>query len=207
MDNKANAGNGSKKFNETVGRATGKTEEDGGNVLAVVSKEVKAMVSKPSQAQIDAIMADESLEFAPQVHTLEEGDLIEGYLEGNGPGTEFTQKDQVTGQEVTRHVNTWILRHPTSGMRLSILSSTQLDDKLPPFKGSMVSIYRGKERKTNKGFRVTDYTVCGPPRADKKPRSWVKELAPIDVESRELPASATTPQLGAGQPDGEDAVA
>ena len=206
MDNKSNGNKASGKFAETVGRATGgKPGDDEGAV--VLSKEAKAMISKPTQEQINAMMADENLEFAPQVHTLEEGELISGILEGEGPGTQFTQKDPLTAVEITRPVKTWIIRNQDSGMRLSILSSTQLDDKLPPFKGSLVSIYRGKETKTQKGFRVTNYVVSGPRLEGGKVRDFTKKRLPIDAESVELPAGHVAAQLAAGQPDGEDAVA
>ena len=143
--------------------------------------------------------------------------MVHGILEGRGPGTTFTvaAKDSPTGQETTRPVDTWIIRHPKSGLRLSILSSVQLDQKLPPFLPtpgageSMITIYRGKERKTLKGFKVTDYTVCGPKKADGKLRSFVKPIV-INVQANAIDGHADQPQLAAGsapEHGGEDATA
>ncbi len=169
-------GNGSQsKFQNAVDAARGRADAKSGEAETAIEipSKAKAMILKPSQEDIAALMADETLEWAPQVHSLEEGEMIEGILEGRGPSTTFSQKDPVTGQEVTRVVDTWIIASPAGNLRMSILSSVQLDRKLPPFIGGMVKIYRGKEVKTGKGFRVTDYLVSGPRRPDGKPRSWV----------------------------------
>lgn len=168
------------------------------------------MLSRPSQEQIHAMLGRSDLEFAPQVYSLKAGDQITGILEGHGPSTTFTQIDPIARTEVSREVDTWILRHPVSGYRLSILSSVQLDKKLPPFMPAdgfecEVTIFRGEDQKTSKNFRVTDYTVAGTKRPDGKRRSWVQAKV-IQVEGREsrtIDGPATAPQLA----DGEDAQA
>ena len=196
----------SSKYSAAVDRATGKaaemTPETG--ITVPQHEDVKTMLLKPSQEQIDVMMADPGLEFAPQVHSLEEGELITGILEGNGPSTTFSQKDNATGIEITREVDTWIIRHPMSGLRLSILSSVQLDTKLPPFVNGAVSIYRGKEVKTSKGFRVTNYTVAGPKRPDGSLRSWVKPKI-IDAASRVIDGQIDQAQIPAGPAAGASA--
>lgn len=203
------------KYEAAVAKATGapspSAAEEGTAALVPLHGDAKAMIGKPSQDQINALMADGALEFAPMVHSLETGEMITGILEGRGPTTTFSQINPSTRNEEVREVDTWILRHPTSGFRLSILSSVQLDRKLPPFIGDMVTIYRGEERKTLKGFRVTDYTVAGPKRADGKMRSWTRSEI-IDASSRTIDGPSDMPQLTSGSTPtatqgGEDATA
>lgn len=95
---------------------------------------------------------------SPQVKSLKEGEAIQGVLEGRGPSTEFTQKDQFTGQEITRTVGTWIIRSADGSLRVSILSSVQLDLELPALVGEFVRIYRGKDLRTSEGL-LADYLV------------------------------------------------
>ncbi len=172
-------------------------------------KQATAMLYKPSQAEIDAMMGDASLEFAPQVHKLEEGDMIIGVLEGEGPEAEFTQMDPVTKEQVTRTVKTWIIAAPDGGIRLSLLSSVQLDKKLPPFIGGMVKVVRGKDMKTNNGiFRVTNYMVAGPKLPGGKSRSWVRPHV-IDATSTDAGNAGALPPGAVPSADqgGEDAHA
>ncbi len=171
------------------------TREDVGEVTLQRGSEV--MLGKMTEADVAAFMNDGDSEFAPQIKSMEEFDRITGILEGYGPDTEFTQKDAATGKEVTRTVHTWILRAPKGAMRLSILSSVQLDAKLPPFIGDLVSIARGKDIKARNGvFRIANYMVKGPPVPGKQ-RSWSRsELAPRTIEATVNPA-----QLPAGQGD------
>ena len=198
-------GNGkNKSYESAVKRATGAGDE-AGQEMTLMPQGVRAMIQKPSQDDINAMMADETLEFAPQVHQMEEGDMIVGILEGRGKGAEFTQRNPMTQQDETRHVDTWIVRNPSSGQRISILSSAQLDEKLPPFEGGEVRIYHGGQLKTRAGFKVNNYTVSGPKKADGSLRVFArKEPRVLDV-----PAAAAQPQLNAPGPQdgGEDAVA
>lgn len=203
----------SNKYEAAVGRATGKVgdpaQADSQEVVHM-PKEAMAMIVEPTDDQIRAMMADPTMEFAPQVYSIEEGKMVSGVLEGHGPSTTFTQVDPVTKQETTtRVVDTWIIRHPESGFRISILSSVQLDNKLPPFVDGFVSIYRGKDKKTAKNFRVADYTVSGPKRPDGTLRSWVRKSV-INVEVNAIDAPTSAPQLTAGlasAPGGEDVAA
>ena len=202
----------SKKYNDAVNGARASEEAKSGEESsgqALMPKGADVMILKPSEADIAQLMNDDSMEFAPQVRSLEEGDLIVGVLEGRGPSVDFTQMDGFTKQEVTRTVDTWIIRSPAGNLRMSILSSVQLDKKLPPFIGGMVKIFRGKDVKTGKGFRVTDYLVAGPKLPDGKLRSFT--VAPsIDAESRTIDGPQAAPQLPAGSAQvagGEDARA
>jgi hypothetical protein len=120
----------------------------------------------------DAFMRDlveRDWEAAPMLYTIAEGTYVEGILEGNGVPAEFA--DKRTGE--VKEVQTWILRHPKVNLRISILSSAQLDRKLPPYIGGPVKIFRGPAIKLkNNAGEVTDYAVSGPKRADGKPRDW-----------------------------------
>jgi len=213
MSNPKGNGSGQNKYQAAVDgarqKADAKAEASGGEV-EIQTPAAKAMLSRPTDEQIAQMMNDETMEFAPQVHSMDEGEMVEGILEGNGPSTTFTQKDQVTGQEITRVVDTWILASESGSLRISILSSVQLDKKLPPYVGGRVRIFRGKDVKTSKGFRVTDYLVSGPRREDGRPRSWVTNKT-IDAiasntidgqDSRALPAPSAPSAPATG---GEDA--
>lgn len=215
MSNDKNNGRGAAtKYDAAVdaarGRETGlaKQEEAGAAVLA--PRGTHEMVLRPSEDDIKQLMNDENLEFAPQVHSIEEGEMVIGLLEGKGPSTTFTQEDPFTKQIVTRVVDTWIIAAPNGGLRISILSSIQLDKKLPPFVGSPIKIFRRKNVKTSKNFKVADYLVAGPKLTDGTSRSWVQSRV-IDVASNALDAPVGPAQLGSGSPadlpGGEDAQA
>jgi len=207
-----NAGRPS-KFDAAVSSARAKDagqpaadQEGSAAPLVPMPKGVGAMLLKPSQDDIAKLMNDETLEFAPQVHRLEEGEMITGLLEGRGPSTTFSQEDPFSKQVVTREVDTWIIA--MGGVRMSILSSVQLDRKLPPCIGEVVHIFRGKEQRTNKGFRVTDYMVAVKKKTNGQPRSWVQPTV-IEGEGRYIDApthSSAQPALGAVA-GGEDHVA
>jgi hypothetical protein len=176
--------------------------------LVPLPREAAAMLMKPTEDDIAKFMNDSEMEFAPQVHSLEEGEMIAGILEGRGPSTTFSQEDPFTRQTVTREVDTWIVAAPNGGMRLSILSSVQLDRKLPPCIGAYVRIFRGKDKKTLKGFRVTDYMVSVRKQEDGQSRSWVQKDV-IDVQGKfiDAPDAPALPAAGASSPSvvgGED---
>jgi hypothetical protein len=114
-------------------------------------------------------IASGKYEAAPQLFKLAEGQKIEGILEGNGPVAEFTDGD--TGE--VSYVKTWIIADPTGALRVSILSSAQLDRKLNGFIGQKVKIARGKDVNiagTRK--RMTEYMVWGPKLANGQKREW-----------------------------------
>lgn len=182
----AKNGGGSKKWDAAVNRATGAGDAPASDAP---SMPVSPMISKVSQDDINKLTSDPSLEFAPQVHKLEEGDMVEGVLEGNGPDAELEQVDRATREVKTNIVKTWIIAHPSGGQRISILSSAQLDRKLPPFIGSIVKIVRGKDIETRNGQRVTDYLVAGPKREDGQRRSWaMKPVLDVPSTAGALPA-------------------
>jgi hypothetical protein len=201
--------NGTSKYTETVGKATGAagaSDATGGDPegqLAPLSKEAGLMFSTPSDEQIQAMLNDPSLEFAPQLKKLAEGELVTGLLEGMGPVVELTRMDRQTKEETTSLVNTWILAGPNGGARVSILSSVQLDKKLPPFIGGIVSILRGKEVNTQNGNRVTEYMVSGPKKANGERRSWVRPqvIDAVSVEGGKAAPQLAAPSAAAG---GED---
>lgn len=170
------------------------TRDDVGEIS--LPKGSEAMLTRDmSKAEFDAFLNDGDSEFAPQILSLEPNMKIEGLLEGYGKPTEFTTKDQLTGNEVTRTVNTFIIKALHGNMRVSILSSVQLDAKLPPFIGDRVSIARGPDIKSrsNAAFRIANYVVKGPAVSGKdRARMWASQALPkpiIDVPA--LPPGAT----------------
>src|SRR5262249_49809927 len=109
------------KYNKAVNQATGGGSEE----KAVAIGEAAAMFSTFETKDLQALAATGQFEFAPQVMTLEVGQKIEGILEGMGPGNDFEDKD--TG--IVRHVDSWIIASLDGSLRVSILSSAQLDKK------------------------------------------------------------------------------
>jgi len=180
----------SDKFNKAVDRATGNGKaESGGDMEKTPNVSGPAMIVEMTAAEIAALASREDLDFAPQVRKLELFEKVEGMLEGNGPDAELERIDPASKEVTTNLVKTWIIS--AGGQRISILSSAQLDRKLPPFVGGHVVIVRGKDIDTKSGGRVTDYLVAGPKLADGKMRTWATKPANvIDVKE--------APQLAAG---------
>ena len=204
MANEKTNGNGKSKYEQTINKATGATG-DGGVVedAALLPKEAQAMFSVPSDAEIQSMLNDPGLEFAPQIKKLAEGEMVQGFLEGYGPVAVLEKVDRMTKEVKQQHVNTWIIASPNRSMRVSILSSVQLERKLAPFIGGMVKIIRGKEQETQGGNRVTDYLVSGPKLIDGKFRTFAHPTKVIEATGVDV-----MPQLVAGTiPGGEDARA
>jgi hypothetical protein len=201
-----------KSVNDARAREAGATTgQDPGDdaAMVVLPKEAQSMLLRPTQADINEMMADEEMEFAPQIMKLDEGDMIVGILEGNGPPAEISSTD-TAGRPIVNHVNTWIIAHPSGSMRLSILSSVQLEKKLKPFIGGLVKIRRLKDVKTGTGGRrVTEYVVCGPKLPGGQRRSWVDDSprGVLDAESRSVDPSELPPGVAGALPGGEDARA
>jgi hypothetical protein len=169
------------KWDKATARVTGEGAQPESNAPGVPAS---VMISKADDATIAEMLKDPSMEFAPQVHKLSEGDMITGILEGNGPDAELENLDRVTKEVRTSIVKTWIIASADGGQRVSILSTAQLERKLPPFVGGLVKIVRGKDINTNNGQRVTDYLVGGPKREDGTRRSWAMKPV-LDVPATE----------------------
>lgn len=155
---------GAKSYDKTVAAATGGGADDGGGVeLVPRTGDAAAMVETVSPDDIARLLAREDIEWAPQVYTMKKYEKVEGFLEGNGPEAEITSVDRATKEVKTSIVKTWIVRSPDGSKRISILSTAQLDRKLPPFINDPggVIIVRGEETDTRNGYRVTDYLVGG----------------------------------------------
>lgn len=201
MGTEGNNGNGNKsksqKWNTAVANATGKADEggDAGVTTAITNApvgNVAAMFGQWSPEDLTKLAETGKIEFAPQAMSLEPGQKIEGILEGMGPGNDF-----VDDNGVVRHVDSWIIASPDGGLRVSILSSAQLDKKMPPFVGGPVGVARAKDLKIANGHRCADYYVWGPKKADGTARVFHGAIAAKNV-----------PQLPAGHPaNAEDLTA
>ena len=192
----------SEKYNQAVSRATGKTVDTGQSTAPIGN--AAAMFSKFEPEQLNEMAKSGKFEFAPQMMTIEPGMKIEGILEGYGAGNLFTNPD--TGEQ--RFVDSWIIASHDGALRVSILSGSQLDTKLPPFLGLPVIIARNAEIKLAGGHRCGDYHVGGPRLANGERRRWGTDKNPaalaeaaaradeahllaagaIDAASRETPA-------------------
>lgn len=180
----------SKKYNAAVAKATGAEPAHAPDAIREQSPMppgVQGMISSADNDSIAELMSNNELEFAPQVLSLEEGQRVDGILEGNGPQAEVMDPVDKT----MRLVDTWIIAHPLGTARVSILTSAQLERKLPPFIGSPVTIIRGKDIKATSGRRVADYMVAGPKRADGVRRSWA--TLPAASTQQALPATTEAP--------------
>lgn len=178
----------STKFNKAVERATGaaagSTGDDvKGGALAQMPTEAASLFSAWTPEDMQAKASSGEYEFAPQLAAIKRGQQITALLEGEGPGNDFV--DEKTGE--VRHVKSWIMVEPRSGIRISILSSSQLDKKLPPFVGTVVTVARAIEDIELKGgHRCADYMVCGPKLPSGKAR--VFSMLPEKPAQNALPA-------------------
>jgi hypothetical protein len=160
----------SEKYSKAVTKATGQGETA---MTTEPPPGAEAMVTKlhpdALQKQINDDLRSGKFEAAPQIFKFEQGMMIEGFLEGNGPSHDFVDAD--TGEVTT--VKTWILADKSRSVRISILSSAQLDRKLNGFIGSWVKIARGKEVNIEGSRkRMTEYLVWGPKLPGGKERQW-----------------------------------
>lgn len=186
---------------DTVNQALGKTNDgpQTGDLMKPPPAEAMVMIRNfENPAELTQVIRDDlasgGFEAAPQLMSLKEGQMIEGICEGNGPDAEFHDND--TG-EVT-YVKTWIIADPTGAVRVSILSSVQLDRKLLGFIGCPVKIARGKDANiagTRK--RMTEYQVWGPRLPGGRKRQWfdipAEKRAELEIiERRALPAAGHT---------------
>jgi hypothetical protein len=176
----------SANYQAAVARATGKpgTVDTGRKTEAI--GDAAAMFSKFEASELNTMAKSGKYEFAPQMMSLEPGMKVEGILEGYGPGNDFVNEE--TGE--VRHVDSWIIASPDGTLRVSILSSTQLDVKLLPFIGQPVIIARNNDIKLAGGHRCGDYHVGGPRQANGEARRWGV-----------IPAAPTPPSLPAGTVD------
>lgn len=184
------------KFDKAVDHARNKGN---GNETALAPiGDVKVMFSSFTAEEIAQQAATGQFEFAPQNAALEIGQKVSGILEGVGPGNDFVDED--TG--VVRHVDSWLIASPDGNMRISILSSAQLDKKLPPFIGGMVTIARQTDIKLAGGHRCADYLVYGPKLPKGQRRTFhtpiVKAIEAAGTEVKSLGAGdgANTPNAG-----------
>ena len=198
-------GSKSEKFNKAVARATGADAPVAmtpAEAAAAAANGASSMIKKADAAKLTEMMVSNKWEFAPQNVTLEEGDVIEGILEGVGPGNDFTNDE---GE--IYHVDSWVITSPDGNMRASILSSAQLDRKLPPFIGAPVYIQRGRDLKMSNGHRCTDYLVGGA----KLPDGAKRTFSDASPKAKQLaaPAPETIPaiQNGANAAPHEDLTA
>lgn len=173
------------KYEQAVTRATGDKGGEIANPNAPVMAPSSIIMSKVDEKDVQAMLADNDLEFAPQLAKMEEGDMIHGVLEGNGPEAEFEHLDKTTGVITTNVVKTWIIASMDGRQRISILSSAQLDRKLPGFVGGAVKIVRGKDINTSNGQRVTNYLVGGPRSKDGHTRNWATRPV-LDVTDHKM---------------------
>lgn len=172
------------KYDKAVDNARNK---DSGGIAAQPIGDVQAMISTFTPEEIQAEAARGGVEFAPQNMALEPGKKISGILEGMGPGNDFEDED--TG--IVRHVDSWVISSPDGSMKVSILSSAQLDKKLPPFVGGFVNIARNVDIKLAGGHRCADYMVWGPKLENGRKRSF--SALPAEVAaSKQLAAPQVT---------------
>jgi len=141
-----------------------------------------ALIKPFAETAMREKLASGEYEAAPEIMRLEEGQQITGILEGNGPQAEFIDK-----MGVVTYVNTWIVADRTGSVRVSLLSSVQLDKKLPGFVGCEVTIARGPQVDVGGGQRMTKYFVMGPRLPGGQRRRWAQEQV-IEADTRALPA-------------------
>ena len=188
----------SDKYSKAVADATGTTtiaKMSPEEAAIAVASGAAGMKKKADPARLLKMVESGKYEFAPQNIAMEEGETIEGILEGEGPGNDFENDD---GE--IKHVKSWIIAAlDGSNMRASMLSTAQLDRKLPPFIGGPVYIQRGKDIKTSGGRKCTEYLVGGL----KLPNNQIRSFAlPVAVEQPALPAGNVIDAASTTSPNG-----
>lgn len=189
----ANENSKSQKFNNAVARATGTEVAQAPTPSVVVPPGLESIIGTFTPDEVNLAMSSGKLEWAPRAIALEEGMRIRGVLEGRGGDVDLEQVDRIQGTVTIRQVSTWVVREPKSGVRVSFLTSTQLEDKLPPFIGGNVDIYVGGLIESSKGGgrRYRDFLVGGDKLPNGQQRTWAKQLAAPVVETpAALPAGA-----------------
>jgi hypothetical protein len=181
---------------EIVNKATGRaaTVDTGKEVKAIGN--AGAMFSEFKESDLNEMALSGKYEFAPQLMELKVGQKIEGILEGYGPGSDFEDDDGDV-----RHVHSWIIMSPDGTLRASILSSKQLDTKMPPFIGMPVVVARKEDIKLAQGHRCGDYHVGGPRLKGGETRRWGTATPPGEVQAQ-IAAAPEVPQLAAPMANG-----
>ena len=224
--NRSPAPGTSTKYDAAVRTARGEAAVPGGESTALATQNNEANLPAPVMAGDVAslvsrkVTVDQRTEFlnaqgyawAPTAFSMRPMDLIQGILEGRGHPASIngTTPD---GKPETRIVDTWVVRHPTNGRRISILSSVQLAKKLVPFIGELVGIFRDDDLQIAGGRRVGIYEVRGPDRpgletawTTEKPEVFDANVIDLDSSAvRQKPADAaqvaqTVPSSGEPTP-------
>lgn len=178
------------KYQKAVDKVQGTGASENNAPTIPIKHQDAFITSDVDQKMVDAVSQDESLETAPELYTMKEGDMVVGILEGHGPDAEFERVEKGTGIVSTSTVKTWIIASQDRRKRISILSSAQLDRKMAPFTGGLVKVIRGKDVPTNNGQRVTNYLVAGPKLEAGQTRNWATkpQIEATGVEVKQLPA-------------------
>lgn len=158
----------SSKLDSAISRARnvtheGVVEDEPSTSLATIGEaQVQASIQALDPAMLAQLVASGEIEAAPQLLTLQSGQMITGLIDTRGT---TTLEDENTKQP--KEVGTWQIslvgpdRKPT-GLRVSILSSSQLDRMLPEHlaTGRAVIIARGGDIKIKGGKKnMTEYFV------------------------------------------------
>lgn len=121
--------------------------------------DVASFVKKgATNADIARLMNRAGSRLAPQLYTMEPGEIVHAYVMAKGTGT---VEDKNTKQP--KEIPAWILELRDGvtwrrGADISILGAVQLDRQLDPAVGCAVSIARGADVK-HKGGLMTEYRV------------------------------------------------
>jgi len=159
----------SNKFDSAAARARnasspheGVIDEPGTSLATLGDAEVKAAVQSFDAGALAALVAAGAVKMGPRLLTLEAGQMIIGRIESEGIAT---IEDENT--KLPKEIRTWQIalcdreQKPT-GVRVSILSSAQLDREIPPVhkSGNAAIICRGGEIQIKGGKRrMTEYFV------------------------------------------------
>jgi hypothetical protein len=183
----------SKKLADAVNRVA---EKNGGSQAMIVKDDrgelevfevpqgYEGMIGKSSPDEVAKDVSSGKYEFAPIIVKLVQGMYLTGVLEGSGGVVELERIDRDPHTKeikvIVTEVNTWVIRDPKTGLRLSFLSAKQLETKLPPFVGGLVKIYVGPMLESSKGTRYRDFRVGGE-KLD-KPRTFALLAPPVKLE-------------------------
>lgn len=153
------------KMDQAVARARGEESSalattDAPTSLGALGNEgITSLVRRADAGSLAARLAAGEIEAAPQLLTLEEGSEIVAFVASEG----IAEIEDINTKQ-PKQVANWqlMLLDPntlSTGPRVSILGSAQLDRQLRTLVGRIAVIARGGEVKTGKGRRMTEYFV------------------------------------------------
>lgn len=129
--------------------------------IALPNVDTSTALTQFTPEALAELMASGDFETGEQIIILEQGKMLRGQLIGRGGEVEFVDTRGKTPE--VKKVQSWRMRLD-SGIRVTFMTSAQLERMLPEFvgrKGTTV-IVKGARVETKKGNQMDEFFVAGP---------------------------------------------